>query len=287
MVTKKGNKYEGVIYKRTLIAPQSKGTTDYGKIYIGQTDNMAERNTNWEKSKNQNYGGRKITEARKKYGVGKDAWKTEILEKVFADTQRDLKKKLQTKETEYITKYNSVENGFNGSYGNGMQGMQHTDSSKEKIKKHHRHYQTNKTKKKISKSQKGKKVSFATREKIRIANTGKKRSLEQRAAMSNSRKGKEPLAASQGLKAYCAQHGHGPTKGITQSPEARLNMKKAQQARGINTIVLFPDGTEKIFPTMLDAAKAAGVGVGSVFHCIKSGGKTKNGFQFRQKEKAA
>ena len=287
MVTKKGNKYEGVIYKRTLISPKSKGTPDFGKVYIGQTDNMAERETNWNKIGNHNYGGRKITDARNQYGVGKDAWSFEIVEKVFADTPSELKTKLQEKETEYITKYNSVEHGFNGSYGNGMQGMKHSAASKEKISKNHRHYQTNKTKKKISKSQKGKKVSFATREKIRIANTGKKRSLEQRAAMSNSRKGKEPLAASQGLKAYCAQHGHGPTKGITQSPEARLNMKKAQQARGINTIVLFPDGTEKIFPTMLDAAKAAGVGVGSVFHCIKSGGKTKNGFQFRQKEKAA
>mgnify|MGYP002523151755 CR=1 FL=1 len=65
--------FEGVIYKRTLIAPKSKGTSDYGKVYIGQTDNMIERETNWKKTNNRNYGGRKITEARTKYGVGDDA----------------------------------------------------------------------------------------------------------------------------------------------------------------------------------------------------------------------
>lgn len=287
MDTKKGEKYEGFIYKRTLISPKSIGTPDFGKVYIGQTDNMAERDTNWGKKSNQNYGGKKITDARNQYGIGEDAWNLEIVEKVFADTPSELKTELQTKETEYITQYDSVEKGFNGSYGNGMQGMKHSAASKEKIKNNHRHYQTDEAKKKISETLKGREVSSATREKIRKANTGKKRSPEQRAAMSNSRKGKVPLAASQGLKAYIATNGHGPTKGITQSQEARANMKKAQQARGRDTVVLFPDGTEKIFPTMLDAAKATGVGVGSVFYSIKSGGKTRNGFQFREKGRAA
>ena len=281
MDTKKGNKYEGVIYKRMLISPKSKGTPDFGKVYIGQTDNMAERETNWNKIGNHNYGGRKITDARNQYGIGEDAWNLEIVEKVFADTPSELKTKLQEKETEYITKYNSVEHGFNGSYGNGMQGMKHSAASKEKISKNHRDSQTNETKKKISESLKGREVSPATREKIRIAHAGKKKSPEHRAAMSNCRKGKEPIAASQGLKAYIAAHGHGPTKGITPSQEALSNMKKAQQARGRDTVVIFPDGTKQTFHTMLDAAKAAGVGVGSVFHSIKTGGKTKNGYQFK------
>ena len=79
------NKHEGWIYKRTLISPKAVDTGDYGKSYIGQTENMKVRNQSWNKPNSTSYGGKKITEARKKYGVGEDAWQTDILEKEFAD----------------------------------------------------------------------------------------------------------------------------------------------------------------------------------------------------------
>ena len=186
----------GEIYIRRLIAP---GSTDYGKVYIGQTICIEDRNSNWYKPDN-NYGGMKITEARNKYGVSDDVWETKTLEKIFADTEEDLHKQLNERETYYIGFYDSVENGFNGSYGRGMQGLNHSDAAKAKISAHHRKTQTDETKAKISASTKGHTVSDATKIKISVGNKGKERSATVKAALSAARKGKEPKAASEGLQ---------------------------------------------------------------------------------------
>ena len=92
------SQYEGEIYMRRLIAP---GSIDYGKVYIGQTICIEDRNSNWYKPNN-NYGGMKITEARNKYGVSDGVWETKTLEKIFADTEEDLHKQLNERETYYI-----------------------------------------------------------------------------------------------------------------------------------------------------------------------------------------
>lgn len=279
---KNNKKFEGVIYKRTLIAPESKETGDYGKSYIGQTDNMAERDINWHKPNNKNYGGKKITEARIKYGVGEDAWETEILETVTANSKEELYEKLHASESEHIKQNDSVENGFNGSYGDGMKGMKHTDESKAKISANHRHYQAEETKKKISKSNTGRVVSQQTREKISAGNSGKKLTNEHRRKLSESRKGKEPVAASKGLQEYIKKHGHGPTKGKKQSDAARANMKAAQQKRGTKVKAIYPDGSTKNFPTMSDAAKAFDMKVGSIDYAIKTKRICKKGMRFEK-----
>lgn len=141
--------YVGVIYKRTLISNLAENTVDYNKSYIGESSDWETREQKWRQVNNKNYGGKKINYARKKYGVGKDVWLTIILEYVYATTKKELKKLLKAKETEYIYKYDSVENGFNGSYGDGMKGRKHTDKSKEKISKNHRNYQSDDAKAKI------------------------------------------------------------------------------------------------------------------------------------------
>ena len=278
----KETKYSGFIYKRTLIAPSSQGSSDYGKSYIGQTDNLEERNYSWEKANNRNYAGMKISDAREKYGVTSSAWKTDVLETVYADTKEELKEKLNDRETANIYKYDSVENGFNGSYGNGMKGMKHTNKSKAMISANHRNCQTEDTKKKISESNKGRKHTEETKRKISKANTGKKRTNEQRRKESDSRKGKEPVAASKALKAYIDKNGHGPTKGIKQSIIGRANMKAAQQKRGTKIRALYPDGSTKEFTTMLDAAKACSMNVGSVASVIKTNGVCRNGMKFER-----
>lgn len=272
------NKYEGVIYMRKLVAP---GSTDYGKVYIGQTVCIEERNSNWYKPNN-NYGGMKITEAREKYGVSDDVWETMTVEKIYADTEEELHIKLNERETYNIKLYNSVENGFNGSYGRGMQGLSHSDVSRAKISAHHRKTQTDETKTKISVSEKGHVVSAETRAKISEGNKGKKRSDAIKAKQSAIRKGKEPKAASKALQEYVAKNGHGPTLGIKQSPEARANMKSAQQKLGVKVIAIYPDGTRNEFNTMLDAAKACNMNVGSVASVIKTGGTCRNGMRFQR-----
>ena len=275
---KMDQKFGGEIYMRRLIAP---GSIDYGKVYIGQTICIEDRNSNWYKPDN-NYGGMKITEARNKYGVSDDVWETKTLEKIFADTEEDLHKQLNERETYYIGFYDSVENGFNGSYGRGMQGLNHSDAAKAKISAHHRKTQTNATKAKISASTKGHSVSDVTKAKISAGNKGKSRTEAVKAALSAKRKGKEPKAASEGLQQYIAKNGHGPTLGIKQSDEAKTNMKKAQQKLGVKVLAISPDGSQKEFNTMLDAAKEFGLNVGSVASVIKTGGTCRNGMKFQK-----
>lgn len=272
--------YSGSIYMRTLTASAALDTEDYGKVYIGQTDNMAERDASWNKSNN-NYGGKKITDARIKYGVLPGSWVTTELERVTANSEEELHALLDERETFNIYKYNSVENGFNGSYGNGMKGMKHTDESRAKISANHRHYQSEEAKQKISKTNMNHPVSDETKKKISEGNTGKVRTDEMKKAQSARLAGKEPKAASQGLKEYIIVNGHGPTKGIKQTAQARANMKAAQQANGTKTKAIYPDGSTKVFSTMLDAANACSMNVGSVDYLIKSGGKSrKNGMKF-------
>lgn len=269
--------FEGVIYMRKLIVPGA----DYGKVYIGQTTCIEERNTNWYKPNN-NYGGMKISEARKKYGVGDDVWETVIIEKLFAATEEDLHKKLDERETYNIKLYDSVEKGFNGSYGLGMQGLNHSDAARAKISAHHRKNQTSATKAKISASTKGHPVSDVTKAKISAGNKGKSRTETMKAAQSAKMKGKEPKEASKALKNYVAKNGHGPTLGIKQSEEAKTNMKKAQQKLGVKVLAISPDGSQKGFNTMLDAAKEFGLNVGSVASVIKTGGTCRNGMKFQK-----
>lgn len=143
-------RFEGVVYMRTLIAEESKNTEDYQKSYIGETTDWETRQQKWYQPNNKNYGGEKIQVARDKYGVGDDAWATVILEHTYSEVSTDdLEKKLKSRETEKIYEYDTVENGFNGSYGDGMKGIKHTEKAKALISKNHRNYQSDEAKAKI------------------------------------------------------------------------------------------------------------------------------------------
>ena len=143
-------RYEGVVYMRTLIAEEAKNTEDYLKSYIGETTDWNTRQQKWYQANNKNYGGKKIQVARDKYGVSDDAWATVILERNYSEVSiDDLEKKLKARETEKIYEYDTVNNGFNGSYGDGMKGRKHTDKSRKLISKNHRNYQSDDAKVKI------------------------------------------------------------------------------------------------------------------------------------------
>lgn len=143
-------RFEGVVYMRTLIAEEARNTEDYLKSYIGETTDWETRQQKWYQANNKNYGGEKIQIARDKYGVSDDAWTTVILERNYSEVSiDDLEKKLKARETEKIHEYDTVNNGFNGSYGDGMKGMKHTDKSRKLISKNHRNYQSDDAKVKI------------------------------------------------------------------------------------------------------------------------------------------
>ena len=59
-------------------------------------------------------------------------------------------------------------------------------------------------------------------------------------------------------------------------------MKKAQQKLGVKVLAISPDGSQKEFNTMLDAAKEFGLNVGSVASVIKTGGTCRNGMTFQR-----
>ena len=268
-------KYIGLIYKRTLV---KEDCPDNGKVYVGATTDPKGRDSNWRKKNSHTYGGKKITEARTLY-PDLDNWASEYIETVEAETPEELSKLLEEREDYWINELDAIENGFN-TYTNKNRVF--TPEHCANISQHHQNNLTAETRAKISLSLKGRKLSDETKKKISKANSGKQRTPEQKAAQSERMKGHEPVAASEGLKKFIEEHGHGPTLGIKLSDEARAHMKAAKQKSGIDTIATYPDGSEVEYPTMLDAAKATGHNVGSVSNNIKSGGITMKGYKFRK-----
>lgn len=263
-------KYRGVIYERH--------NKISGKSYVGKTNNERKRKYDWNEDNAGCYGGKKITAARKEYGTGPDVWEYSVLEEVFSDTQEELDSKLKERETHWIREKNSVENGYNGSYGDGNLGIKFDEDRRNSMKgKRH----TQETKEKISKAHLGLKHTKETKEKISRKLKGLKRTEEQRKAQSERMKGHVPKEATAAAKESVKKNG-GYWKNHPIPPEARANMKIAQQKRGITTTVTFPDGHEETFQTMLDASKTTGVGVGSIHRFMKTSGTTRKGFKFRK-----
>lgn len=272
--------WEGVVYSYTLDKPDNPKN---GWKYIGCTPEQSTRMRMWGREKNK-YGGKSIANARKEYGIQNFSYT--VLETHYDPDIDALVELLKERETYYIKEFDSIEHGFNGNYGGtGRKGVK---ISQEEIyrrtatRKKNGFHQTPESKKKIGEASRKRKKSQEEKDKISAKNRGKKRTAAQKKAQSDRMKGKEPTAASAGLKAYIEEHGHGPTKGIKQTAEARANMKAAQQAKGIKVKAILFDGSEEEFTTMLDAAKGCGVGVGSVYNCVKNGGMTKSGIRFER-----
>lgn len=268
----KDGKFRGVVYEYKLLATN--------QVYIGETNNEAVRRQCWTK-KNSIYGGKKITEARKKYGV-RSAWSYTVLEEIICDSEHELNDCLMKRQQYWIEKKDAVTNGLNSSYGDGMQGRKHSDASRQQISQNHRHYQDQAARQKISQSLKGRNVSDETRQKISQKNAGKTRTPEQKKAQSARMKGIVPLAAKKGADEWRIKNGGSYWKGKKMPASAVSKLKAIKQANGTKTIATFPDGQEVTFNTMLDAANACGLNVGSVASAMNTGGTTKNGYKFKK-----
>ena len=265
-------KFRGVIYKRTLNSPGN----DSGKAYIGKTTNEKTRQRMWSNANNASYGGRKITEARKNYGPA--CWDYEVLEEVVCDDASQLDSTLSEKEQFWIKEHDTVEKGFNGSYGDGNLGRTFKWQNTAK----HRDYQTEETRQKISRSLKGHKVSDETKQKISSGNNGKKRTQEQKDAQSSRMKGTVPHAAKEGAERWREANGGSFWKGKKMPDAARAKMKINARKKAIPVTAIFSDGTTKTYDTMLDAATDNDIGVGSVYNGIKNNGTTKQGIKFKR-----
>lgn len=267
-------RYRGVIYEYANVK------TDMS--YIGKTDNEKVRRHSWNNKSNKAYGGKKLTDARATHGIGTEVWKYEVLEEIFSDTQEGLNTKLKERETYWIREKNSVDNGYNGAYGDGNLGVKFSKDRAAKCDdsmrgKHH----SDETKALLSAKGKGRHHTDDTKTKISKKLKGLKRTEAQKQAQSERQKGIVPVAATAAAKEWVKQNGS-YWKNHPIPDEARANMKKAQQERGTDCVATYPDGSEKTFPTMLDAANATGLNVGSVKYSIDHNSTTRNGIKFRK-----
>ena len=145
-----------VIYEWTLVAEEAKATGEYGMQYVGQTNDPNSRKLDFY-NENIDYSapGSKIDKARHGYGTDKDKWKYKELHRRQYKSKDLCRKRGDELETKEISEHDSVNKGFNGSYGRGMKGIHHTEESKRKMsEKKKGHTVDAPTRMKISKTQK-------------------------------------------------------------------------------------------------------------------------------------
>lgn len=273
-----GKGYEGVVYDYQLHAP---GSSKDGWHYIGCTPEEETRRKIWNRPKN-SYSGKGIAQARKEFGP--DKFDYHVLETHYNEDLEKLVNNLEEREKHFIEQYDAEVNGFNGNKGGtgrlGMKVSEEEIARRQASRGDFRH--TEETKALLSIKGKDRVVKQETRDRISRGNKGKKRTEAQNQAQSARQKGKVPVAATAAAKQWVQQNGGGYWKNRTLPDEAKANMKKAQQERGTDCVATFPDSHEETFPTMLDAANATGLNVGSVKYSIDHNSTTRNGFKFRK-----
>lgn len=270
--------WEGIVYAYVLDAPNDKKN---GWMYIGCTPEERIRHQSWSRTGNK-YAGKKIADARKKYGTG--SFSFIVLERHHDPNIDKLVEKLEERETAYINRFDTVKNGFNACRGGtGRRGQKISQNEIDRRNRRRRingFKQSDEAKRKISLASSKRKKSQEEKDKISKANKGKKRTPEMRKAQSDRMKGKVPTAATEAAKEWVKQNGGGYWKGKQMPEEAKAKSKAAQQARGTAVRVYFPDGHIEDFPTMLDASKKTGDGTGSVKYSVEHGSTTKRGYRY-------
>ena len=112
----------GIIYKYT---------DPNGKSYVGQTLDEERRKKEFLDLR-VDYAGKKINEARK--AIGPKNFRYEVLEQIEYENVVDVLMELNAKESYYIGKFDTYNNGYNMTMGGeGVRGIVYTDEIKEKI----------------------------------------------------------------------------------------------------------------------------------------------------------
>ena len=270
--------YEGVVYSY-------ENTADENKKYVGCTPRERTRRDSWRNWKNA-YAGEKIKTARKNSTLSD--WSYKVEERLYSDDLQELQAKLEEREAFYIDFYDSCNNGYNSNRGGtGHTGMTRSEETRRKISINHRDYQSKEAREKLSNSLLGHEVKESTRDKISKGNSGKVRTDEMKQAQSERLKGIEPKAASEAAKTWREQNGGNYWTGKKMSDEAKANMSAAQRKRAAKIKAHYPDSSEKVFETMLDAATELGIGTGSIYNNLKHSSpdfKTKGGYWFEKLE---
>jgi len=273
-----GQGYEGVVYSY-------QNSSDDNKVYVGCTPRERTRRDSWRNWKNA-YAGEKIKNARQ--SSAPSDWTYKIEERLYSEDLQELQTKLEEREAYYIGLYDSCNHGYNSNFGGtGNTGKHHSEETRRKISMNHRDYQSKEAREKLSESLLGHEVKESTRDKISKGNSGKVRTDEMKQAQSERLKGIEPKAASEAAKVWREQNGGNYWSGKKMSSEAKANMSAAQRKRASKIKAHYPDDSEKVFETMLDAATELGIGTGSIHNNLKHSSpdfKTKGGYWFEKLE---
>lgn len=271
----------GIVYRRWLEKPDCE---DHGKSYVGETMDETTRKRSWQKPNSPEYGGYKINSARKKYGLL--CWGYEVLETVYAETKEELKRLLYKRETFYIAKFNSYENGFNGNRGGvGNRGVEFDEARRKQNGDNRRgKKQKPETIEILRKKSTGRIKSDVERAKISAANSSKRRTQEMRTAQSNRMKGVEPMAATAGAKAWRERNGGGSWKGKRHPPSALTKRSQSHRMTSQRIKVVSPDGSVNYYLCQADAAKATSIADGSISYALDhhNGLHKKTGYKFER-----
>ena len=115
-ITKLKNNAAG-LYEFTAYYYRNKIT---GKYYCGVTLHPGNRKSIW-KGLTFKYAGKKLNDARKLYGVGKEVWEYEETTILVADIN-DVIATMENVERALILKYDSYNNGYNSNFGGPGRG---------------------------------------------------------------------------------------------------------------------------------------------------------------------
>ena len=255
--------WKGIVYRRFL-----KVTGDeWNWSYIGETTDEKGRMSNWNKPHSQSYGGKKIMDARTKYGIGEDVWGYEVLETVTASTKKELRMLLEALEAEYIVKYDSYEHGFNSNRGgSGSNGVKLSIERRKQIgetSRGRRH--SEETKKQISETLKGRHHTEEAKAKISAANRGRKLTPEQRQAISSRMKGK---AMSEEARRKSSATKKGKPHYISPEGMANINAHRFK----IAIVVTDDTGNVSVFDSEVEAATYLKVTSAAISSALKKSG---------------
>lgn len=267
-------KCEGIVYRYVLKVPGD----EYGWSYIGETVRPRQRRQNWKKPNGKYYAGGKIGTARVKYGVSDDVWDYEVLEILTSNDPKELKRRLEERETHYIAQFDSVVHGFNTSCGGtGNKGVNFSQDWRDKIgqaSKGRKHTQA--TKSQISQKLMGHPVLQTTRNKISQGNKGKKRTPAQCQAISQRMQGKSMSPAA---RAKSSATKKGKPHPISAKGMANINAHRYK----IGIWAIDKNGNQLGFNSLSEAAEQFNQSVAAVSHLLKTGNYGKHGFRLIKK----
>ena len=258
----KVNSHSGVVYRYVLLADGE----EHGWSYVGKTTQEKTRRQNWNKANGKGYGGKKIEDARQKYGVGADVWRYEVLVTIVTNTEEELNSRLGWRETYYIKKYDSVEQGFNTSYGDGNKGVVYTQERRDQIgaSSKGRHH-TPETKQHLSEVLKDRPVPEETRQKISASKKGQKFTPKHCAAISRSKKG---TIMSPEARAKSSATKKGKPHYISPEGMANINAHRFK----IAIVVTDDTGNVSVFDSEVEAATYLKVTSAAISSALKKSG---------------